>query len=60
MPWTAGKDAFKVATDLYYVNVQILGANGRPIEARLVEVPRFLVRCVGVAFHGSSGHGCRG
>jgi aminopeptidase N len=30
MPWTAGKDAFKVATDLYYVNVQILGANGRP------------------------------
>ena len=28
MPWTAGKDAFKVATDLYYVNVQILGANG--------------------------------
>ena len=23
-----GKDAFKVATDLYYVNVQILGANG--------------------------------
>jgi len=30
MPWTAGQDAFKVATDLYYVNVQILGANGRP------------------------------
>lgn len=30
MPWTTGKDAFKVATDLYYVNVQILNANGRP------------------------------
>jgi aminopeptidase N len=30
MPWTAGKDAFKVATDLYYVNVQVLNANGRP------------------------------
>ena len=28
MPWTSGKDAFKVATDLYYVNLQILGANG--------------------------------
>jgi len=30
MEWSAGKDAFKVATDLYYVNVQILNANGRP------------------------------
>jgi aminopeptidase N len=30
MAWTAGKDAFKVATDLYYVNVQVLGTNGRP------------------------------
>jgi aminopeptidase N len=30
MPWAGGKDAFKVATDLYYVNVQVLQANGRP------------------------------
>ena len=30
MPWAGGKDQFKVATDLYYVNVQILNANGRP------------------------------
>jgi aminopeptidase N len=30
MEWTAGKDAFKVATELFYVNVQVLGANGRP------------------------------
>lgn len=29
MPWTAGKDAFQVATDLYYVNVRFLDANGR-------------------------------
>jgi hypothetical protein len=33
LPWTAGRDAFKVATDLYYVNVQVLGANGRPATA---------------------------
>src|SRR6478752_2826025 len=26
MPWTTGMDAFKVATDLYYVNVAILDA----------------------------------
>jgi hypothetical protein len=32
MPWTAGKDAFKVATDLYYVNVSILGGDGRPAQ----------------------------
>ena len=32
MPWTSGKDAFKVATDLYYVNVRILGADGRPLQ----------------------------
>jgi aminopeptidase N len=31
MPWTAGKDAFKVATDLYYVRVAILDAAGRPL-----------------------------
>ncbi|MEO5741057.1 MAG: M1 family metallopeptidase [Vicinamibacterales bacterium] len=31
MPWTAGKDAFKVATDLYYVRVTILDAAGHPI-----------------------------
>jgi len=30
MTWAAGKDAFKVATDLYYVNVQVLDAGGRP------------------------------
>jgi aminopeptidase N len=29
MEWGAGKDAFKVATELFYVNVQVLGANGR-------------------------------
>jgi hypothetical protein len=28
MPWEGSKDAFKVATDLYYVNVQVLDANG--------------------------------
>ena len=33
MEWVAGKDAFKVATDLFYVNVQVLGANGRPASA---------------------------
>ena len=31
MPWAAGKDAFKVATDLYYVRVETLDAGGRPI-----------------------------
>ncbi|HEX4912561.1 MAG TPA: M1 family metallopeptidase [Vicinamibacterales bacterium] len=29
MPWRGAKDAFKVATDLYYVNVAILDAAGR-------------------------------
>ena len=33
MEWSAGKDAFRVATELFYVNVQILGANGRPASA---------------------------
>jgi aminopeptidase N len=28
MPWTANKDAFKVATDLYYVNVAVLDDAG--------------------------------
>jgi aminopeptidase N len=32
MEWTAGKDAFKVATDLFYVNVANLDAGGRPIK----------------------------
>jgi aminopeptidase N len=32
MEWTSGKDAFKVATELFYVNVQVLGANGRPLQ----------------------------
>ncbi len=30
MPWTGGAAAFKVATDLYYVDVKILAASGRP------------------------------
>ena len=25
-----------------------------------IHVPRGFARCVGIAFHGSSGHGCRG
>jgi aminopeptidase N len=33
MEWAGGKDAFKVATDLFYVNVQVLAANGRPEAA---------------------------
>ncbi len=28
--WGSGKDAFKVATDLYYVDVKVLQASGRP------------------------------
>jgi hypothetical protein len=32
LPWTAGRDAFKVATDLYYVNVAFLDAGGRPAK----------------------------
>jgi aminopeptidase N len=32
LPWTAGRDAFKVATDLYYVNVAFLDAAGRPAK----------------------------
>jgi aminopeptidase N len=32
MEWTAGKAAFKVATDLFYVNVAYLDAGGRPIK----------------------------
>jgi aminopeptidase N len=31
MPWTTGRDAFKVATDLYYVNVAVLDAAGHPV-----------------------------
>ena len=34
MPWTAGKDAFRVATDLYYVRVETLDASGRPSAAQ--------------------------
>lgn len=30
MRWAGHKDAFKVATDLYYVEVRVLDANGRP------------------------------
>lgn len=30
MPWSEGADAFTVATELYYVEVQTLDANGRP------------------------------
>jgi len=32
LPWTSGPDAFKVATDLYYVNVAFLDAGGRPAK----------------------------
>lgn len=32
MSWEGGKDAFKVATDLYYVNVAILDAQGHPAK----------------------------
>jgi aminopeptidase N len=32
MPWTAGKDQFKVATDLYYVKVAILDERGHPVK----------------------------
>ena len=32
MPWTAGQAQFKVATDLYYVNVAIIDAAGHPIK----------------------------
>jgi hypothetical protein len=32
MPWTGTKDQFKVATDLYYVNVAVLDAGGRPVK----------------------------
>jgi hypothetical protein len=31
MPWAAGKEAFKVATDLYYVRVTVLDSAGHPI-----------------------------
>jgi aminopeptidase N len=31
MPTRLSKDTFEVATDLYYVNVAILNANGRPL-----------------------------
>jgi len=31
MPWAASKESFKVATDLYYVNVAVLDAAGRPL-----------------------------
>ena len=32
MGWSAGSDAFKVATELFYVNVAILDAGGRPVK----------------------------
>jgi aminopeptidase N len=32
MEWTAGKDAFKIATELYYVNTAVLDAGGRSIK----------------------------
>jgi aminopeptidase N len=32
MPWTAARDQFKVATDLYYVNVAILDERGHPVK----------------------------
>jgi aminopeptidase N len=30
MAWPGARDAFKVATDLYYIDVEVLGAGGRP------------------------------
>ena len=32
MPWAGTKDQFKVATDLYYVNVAVLGSRGHPLK----------------------------
>ncbi len=32
MPWTGGKDSFKVATDLYYISVAILDAQGHALK----------------------------
>ena len=32
LPWTAPRESFKVATDLYYVNVAIIDASGRPVK----------------------------
>src|SRR5689334_4543315 len=32
MPWPAAKDQFKIATDLYYVNVAILDERGHPVK----------------------------
>src|SRR5688500_17323021 len=31
MPWSGSKESFQVATDLYYVNVAVLDAGGRPV-----------------------------
>ncbi len=32
MPWSASRESFKVATDLYYVNVAVLDGRGHPIK----------------------------
>ena len=32
LPWTATSGSFKVATDLYYVNVAVIDASGRPLK----------------------------
>jgi hypothetical protein len=32
MPWTGAKDQFKVATDLYYVNVAVLDSRGHQLK----------------------------
>ena len=32
LPWTASRESFKVATDLYYVNVAVIDASGRPVK----------------------------
>jgi hypothetical protein len=32
MDWGAGKDAFKVATELFYVNVSTLDNRGHPLK----------------------------
>jgi aminopeptidase N len=63
MPWPLSRDQFKVATDLYYVNVVILDDRGHSIGSSGAshQSPDFLfVRCVGFADHGSSGQGCLG
>jgi hypothetical protein len=32
MPWAGSRDSFRVATDLYYVDVAVLDARGHPLK----------------------------